>query len=155
MQRFKFNLETLLRLRKIREDEALLAVAKEARRLQEIGQSLSRTGEAYRETVTALMKLGQSRDLDVESVRAARLYGYTLMMKMSRLESSLRETAETHARLQKVLEKAMSERKAIEQLRGRRWEEYRKCLLREEGKVLDEIGAGMALRRKGEEREGA
>ncbi len=137
MRRFAFKLEKLLELRSFYEHKAELVLAEKAgrcatlqNRLNEIAQLRARTGREMYESGHSL-----------PDFRAAELYMIRLDKERDKLieELALAEAEREKARLE-YLEKHR-DKEAIEKVKERRAAEYYRDALREETKVLDEVGS--------------
>ena len=151
MKKFKFQLETLLRVTRRKKDDAERAFAEASRRLEEAREGLS--------TLLDEMQKGQ-RDYDALSQEGVRVTVGRLMTfnsffawKREQIEMQqgivLQMKSEKQKKL-KVLMEVMSYLKSIEQLKERRYQEYQAEALQEEQKMLDEIGLQLTMRRRRE-----
>lgn len=153
MKKFKFQLETLLRVTRRKKDDAEREFAAASRRLEEAREGL--------QTLLAEMQKGQ-RDYDALSqegvrVTVGRLMAFNSFFAWKREQIEMQQgivlqmKGEKQKKL-KALMAIMSYLKSIEQLKERRWQEYQAEALQEEQKMLDEIGLQLTMRRR---REGA
>lgn len=146
MKRFRFKLETLLKVTRSKKDDAEVKFAEASRIL-----------EADKEKLGDLLKEMQQGRQDYDRLTD----GYTISLgrlltfnsffewKREQIESQqdkiLRSRAERQKRLQ-VLLKLMNKLKSIEQLKAKRLQQYRDEALLEEQKLLDEIGLQLYMR---------
>ncbi len=153
MKKFKFQLETLLRVTRRKKDDAEREFAAASRRLEEAREGLN--------TLLDEMQRGQ-RDYDALSQEGVRVTVGRLMTfnsffawKREQIEMQqgivLQMKGEKQKKLKALME-VMSYLKSIEQLKERRYREYQAEALQEEQKMLDEIGLQLTMRRR---REGA
>ena len=151
MKKFKFQLETLLRVTRRKKDDAEREFAEASRRLEEAREGLS--------TLLDEMQRGQ-RDYDALSQEGVRVTVGRLMTfnsffawKREQIEMQqgivLQMKGEKQKKLQALME-VMSYLKSIEQLKERRYQEYLSEALQEEQKMLDEIGLQLTMRRRRE-----
>lgn len=151
MKKFKFQLETLLRVTRRKKDDAEREFAAASRRLEEAREGLS--------TLLDEMQRGQ-RDYDALSQEGVRVTVGRLMTfnsffawKREQIEMQqgivLQMKGEKQKKLQALME-VMSYLKSIEQLKERRYQEYLSEALQEEQKMLDEIGLQLTMRRRRE-----
>lgn len=151
MKKFKFQLETLLRVTRRKKDDAEREFAEASRRLEEAREGLS--------TLLDEMQRGQ-RDYDALSQEGVRVTVGRLMTfnsffawKREQIEMQqgivLQMKGEKQKKL-KALMDVMSYLKSIEQLKERRYQEYLSEALQEEQKMLDEIGLQLTMRRRRE-----
>ncbi len=151
MKKFKFQLETLLRVTRRKKDDAEREFAEASRRLEEAREGLS--------TLLDEMQKGQ-RDYDALSQEGVRVTVGRLMTfnsffawKREQIEMQqgivLQMKSEKQKKLKALME-VMSYLKSIEQLKERRYQEYQAEALQEEQKMLDEIGLQLTMRRRRE-----
>jgi len=149
MKKFRFQLETLLKVTRMKKEEAEVAFAEAVRRLAE--------ARAYQRQLLEEMHRGR---LDYENLskEGTRIKIGTLMSfnqffgwKRQQIEDQqqviLHANAERQKRL-KVLMEQMSALKSIEKLREKRLAEYKAEVLQEEQKMLDEIGLQLTMRNR-------
>ncbi|MGL5269798.1 MAG: flagellar export protein FliJ [Selenomonadaceae bacterium] len=153
MKKFKFQLETLLKVTKMEKEKAEVELAKISKLLTE--------QQEYMEKLRQEMQQGQK---DYERLtEGARITVGTLMTynsffawKREQLqlqdEAILQSKAQKSKRLQELLA-VRNKLESIEQLREKRFNEFRQEQLFEEQKQLDEIGLQIYTRRvrRGEE----
>ena len=151
MKKFKFQLETLLRVTRRKKDDAEREFAAASRRLEEAREGLS--------TLLEEMQKSQ-RDYDALSQEGVRVTVGRLMTfnsffawKREQIEMQqgivLQMKGEKQKKLKALME-VMSYLKSIEQLKERRYQEYQAEALQEEQKMLDEIGLQLTMRRRRE-----
>ncbi|WP_026767625.1 flagellar export protein FliJ [Selenomonas ruminantium] len=151
MKKFKFQLETLLKVTRRKKDDAEREFAEASRRLEEAREGLS--------TLLDEMQKGQ-RDYDALSQEGVRVTVGRLMTfnsffawKREQIEMQqgivLQMKSEKQKKLKALME-VMSYLKSIEQLKERRYQEYQAEALQEEQKMLDEIGLQLTMRRRRE-----
>ena len=152
MKKFKFQLETLLRVTRRKKDDAERDFAEASRKLEEAREGLN--------TLMAEMQKGQ-RDYDAlaqEGVRVTvgRLMAFNSFFAWKREQIEMQQgivlqmKGEKQKKLKALME-VMSYLKSIEQLKERRWQEYQTEALQEEQKMLDEIGLQLTMRHKRQE----
>lgn len=147
MKKFKFQLETLLKVTRMKKDDAEVKFAEASRRLEEERAVLN---ELLRQ-----MQEGQ-RDYDAltgegKSITVGRIMMFNSFFNWKRMQIEeqqqviLKARSEKQQRLNELM-KVMSYLKSIEQLKEKRWQEYQAEALFEEQKMLDEIGLQLAMR---------
>lgn len=147
MKKFKFQLETLLKVTRYRKDDAELKFAEASRhleacraKLQELMRELQEGQEEFAE-LTA----------EGKTVRVGVIMTYNSFFnwKRNQIERQqdviLKATQDKQQKL-KVLMQIMTYLKTIEQLKEKRRNEYNAELLAEEQKTLDEIGLQLSMR---------
>ena len=149
MKKFRFQLETLLKVTRMKKEEAEVAFAEAVRRLEE--------ARAYQRQLLEEMHQGQL-DYEKLSKEGTRIKIGTLMSfnrffgwKRQQIEDQqqviLAANAERQKRLKALMEQ-MSALKSIEKLKEKRLAEYKAAVLQEEQKMLDEIGLQLTMRNK-------
>lgn len=140
-------METLLKVTRMKKDDAEARFAEASRRLTEARDFL--------ETLLGEMQQGQ-RDYDNmskegKSITVGRLMAFNSFFawKRGQIENQQRVILEAKGEQQKrlkELQEVMSYLKSIEQLKEKRWQEYKDEVLFEEQKMLDEIGLQLTMR---------
>ena len=147
MKKFKFQLETLLKVTRRKKDDAELKFAEVSRRLEE-----------YKRVLQALlqeMKQGQNEYAELTSegkkvtIGVIMTYNAFFNWKKQQIDNQqqlILKTTEERQRKLKALMDLMTYLKSIEQLKEKRLREYNEELLFEEQKMLDEIGLQLYVR---------
>jgi flagellar protein FliJ len=146
MKKFRFQLDTLLRVTRMKKDEAEVRFA-----------DVSRLLEQQRQQLSLLLEEMQRGQRDYENLtKAAHLTVGTLMTynsffgwKREQIEMQQAAILQSRANRQKCLQellKLMNKLKSIEQLREKRLQQYKDAVLLEEQKMLDEIGLQLYMR---------
>ena len=147
MKKFKFQLETLLKVTRRKKEEAEMQFAEVTRRLEDQRAQLQnflqelQSGQAeYADRTSA----GKTITVDVIMI-----YTNFFNWKREQIEQQqqliLRTTQERQQKLKKLME-LITYLKSIEQLKEKRLREYNAELLAEEQKFLDEIGLQLSIR---------
>ena len=149
MKKFRFQLETLLKVTRMKKEEAEVAFAKAVRALEE--------ERAYQRQLLEEMAQGQ-RDYEKISkegthIKIGRLMSFNQFFgwKRQQIEDQQQVILRANAVRQKalkVLMEQMSALKSIEKLREKHLAEYKAEALREEQKMLDEIGLQLTMRNR-------
>ena len=147
MKKFKFQLETLLKVTQRKKDEAEIKFAEVSRRLDQHKQQL----QVYLQE----MKQGQLEFTELTSegkrvtIGVIMTYNAFFNWKRQQIEDQqqliLKTTQERQEKL-KTLMDLMTYLKSIEQLKEKRKREYNEELLFEEQQMLDEIGLPLYVR---------
>ena len=148
MKKFKFQLETLLKVTRRKKDDAEMKFAEVSRRLEEHRARLQdllrelQEGQAeYAERTSA----GKTINVDVIVT-----YNNFFNWKREQIEQQqqliLRTMQERQQKL-KILTDLMTYLKSIEQLKEKRLREYNEAALAEEQKFLDELGLQLTMRK--------
>ena len=148
MKKFKFQLETLLKVTRRKKDEAEMQFAEVTRRLED--------HRAHLQTLLQEMQAGQNEYADKTSagktitVDAIMIYTNFFNWKREQIEQQqqliLKTMQERQQKLKKLMD-IMTYLKSIEQLKEKRLREYNAELLTEEQKFLDEIGLQLSIRK--------
>ena len=149
MKKFRFQLETLLKVTRMKKEEAEVAFAQAVRALEE--------ERAYQRQLLEEMAQGQ-RDYEKISkegthIKIGRLMSFNQFFgwKRQQIEDQQQVILRANAVRQKALKvmmEQMSALKSIEKLREKRLAEYKAEALREEQKMLDEIGLQLTMRNR-------
>ena len=148
MKKFKFQLETLLKVTRRKKDDAEMKFAEVSRRLEQHRAQLQvllgelQAGQAeYAERTSA----GKTINVDVIVT-----YNNFFNWKREQIEQQqqliLRTMQERQQKL-KILTDLMTYLKSIEQLKEKRLREYNEAALAEEQKFLDELGLQLTMRK--------
>lgn len=148
MKKFKFQLETLLKVTKRKKDDAEMQFAEASRYLEECRaklQELLREMKEIQEEFAALTSEGKT-------ITIGRIMVYNQFFNWKRVQIEqqqqviLKATQDKQQKL-KALMKLMTYLKSIEQLKEKRLNEYNAAVLFEEQKTLDEIGLQLSMRK--------
>ncbi len=148
MKKFRFQLETLLKVTKRKKDDAEMQFAESSRKLEECRAKL--------QILLREMAEGQKEFADMTSegktvtVGVIMTYNEFFNWKREQIERQqeiiLRATQDKQQKL-KILMQLMTYLKSIEQLKEKRLREYNAEVLFEEQKMLDEIGLQLSMRK--------
>ncbi|MDD3115578.1 MAG: flagellar export protein FliJ [Anaerovibrio sp.] len=150
MKKFRFKLDTLLKVTRMNKEQAQVALALAVREQEEAREQLQ---EYLRE-----MAQGQQDYAELtgegKTISLGRLTTFNSFFnwKREQIEAQMRLLlAKQTARQQKLQElvAVMNKLKSIEQLREKRLRQYMAELLQEEQKQLDEIGGQLYFRSQG------
>ncbi len=147
MKRFRFQLETLLKVTRMKKEDAEVRFAEISRKLEDEKQKLAKllhemqqAQQDYEEISREGRKISIGRLMDLNSFFEWKREQIELQQKVI---LSVRQ--ERQQRLKELME-VMSYLKSIEQLKEKRWKEYQAEALFEEQKMLDEIGLQLYMR---------
>ena len=147
MKKFKFQLETLLKVTRMKKEDAEVKFAEISRKLED--------QRMHMQMLLEEMQQGQ-RDYESLSKEGKRVTVGRLMTfhsffawKREQIEMQqsliLQSKSEKQQRLKELMD-VMSYLKSIEQLKEKRLQEYKEEMLFEEQKMLDEIGLQLTMR---------
>ncbi len=147
MKKFKFQLETLLKVTRRKRDDAQMVFAEVSRRLEEQRahlQELLRELQAGQKEYADLTGAGKTVNVNVIVT-----YNNFFNWKREQIEKQqqliLKTMQERQQKLKKLME-VITYLKSIEQLKEKRLREYNEAVLAEEQKFLDEIGLQLHAR---------
>ena len=148
MKKFKFQLETLLKVTKRKKDDAEMKFAEASRKLEEqrakLQGLLRELAEGQEEFAD---KTSEGKTVTVGVIMT---YNSFFNWKRKQIEQQqdvvLKATQDKQQKL-KILMQLMTYLKSIEQLKEKRRNEYNAEVLFEEQKMLDEIGLQLSMRR--------
>ena len=148
MKRFKFQLETLLKVTQRKKDEAEQKFAEASRRVEDERERLNillREMKHGQDEYAALIT-GEGKTVTVAVIMTYNtFFGWKRQQIEKQQQSLLAAMAEKQKKL-KILMQMMTKLKSIEQLKEKRLREYNEEALREEQKLLDELGLQMTMR---------
>lgn len=147
MKKFKFQLETLLKVTQRKKDDAELKFAESSRYLEECRAKLQVLLRELQECQNEFAELtGEGKTVTVDIIT---IYNSFFNKKRAEIEDQqqviLKATQDKQEKL-KILMQLMTYLKSIEQLKEKRRREYNEQLLFEEQKLLDEIGLQLHMR---------
>lgn len=149
MKKFRFQLETLLKVTRMKKEDAEVAFAEASRKLED--------ARAVLQDLMDEMQRGQRdyESLSREGIRVnvGRLMTFNSFFAWKREQIEIQQGIILQARGEKQkklkeLMDVMSYLKSIEQLKEKRLQEYKEEAMQEEQKMLDEIGLQLTMRKK-------
>ena len=150
MKKFRFKLETLLGVTRRKKEDAERAFAKATRKVEEERERLN----VYMQEMQTVQREYTEQTKEGKRISVGRLMTYTSYVNWKRRQIEeqqqyiLHLQSERQQRLKELLE-LMSKLKSIEQLKEKRWQQYKEEVLFEESKQLDEIGLQLYMRKAG------
>ena len=150
MKKFRFKLETLLGVTRRKKEDAERLFAEATRKLEEERARLTELLEEMQRVQAEYKEQTQ----EGKRISVGRLMTYTSYVNWKReqieaqQQAIMQAQAERQKRLKELLE-LMSKLKSIEQLKEKRWQQYKEEVLFEESKQLDEIGLQLYMRKAG------
>lgn len=146
VKKFKFQLETLLKVTKMKRDEAEVAFAEATRQLENAQAQLRQYLQDMRQGQLDYERLTTKGTISLGKLMA---YNSFFDWKRAQIENQqqiiLKCRQERQRKLATLLE-VIHRLKSIEQLKERRRREYLQEMLHEEQKQLDEIGLQLYVR---------
>jgi flagellar FliJ protein len=141
MKRFQFSLETLLSLRKEREQECEIALAAAAGELAKIERRIEEARSSGDRAFSTEMST-------LDDFRARDLLWMKSVKDCKSLEKPRQEAAGKMNEARKKYNRAHSERTALDKLREKRMEQWKFKVKQEEIKRLDETAKGADVRKR-------
>ena len=147
MKKFKFQLETLLKVTRRKKEDAEVKFAEVSRRLEEQRARLTQLLEEMQRGQREYEELsGEGKTLTVGRIMTYNSFFNWKRMQIEEQQKLILKTREEKQRALKELMDVMSYLKSIEQLKEKRLQEYKDLMLFEEQKMLDEIGLQLYMR---------
>jgi flagellar export protein FliJ len=146
MRRFEFRLATLLRVRELRELEALRRFAAQQAEIARLDR-LIREAQKEIDACHGVLR-GHLREPCLDPLELTRLRAWVGLLRRQLLErQELRSRrAAGLEQLRRELRRARTQKQSLERLRERRWQEYRRVRNLREGVALDELARQMQSR---------
>lgn len=141
MKRFRFSLDTLLTLRREREQECEIDLARAVGKLAEIDRRINEAA-AFGERAFAFRETG------LESLRARERLWTKSVADLKALERPRRDAAAVVEEKRRVYAEAHSQWAALDKLRERMFEKWRTDMRKEEARLLDETAVGTMARKR-------
>lgn len=147
MKKFRFRLETLLKFRRMQEEQAQIKLAEATDRLRKEQELL---GDLQNKLALNLNRLNNEQ-AGQPTIETLKTFSYYIDKIKSEIVAQLEQVAKAKAYRQEcltILEAAIKQRKLVDNLRKKRLEQYNNELLQEEQKILDELGTQAFMRDK-------
>ncbi len=138
-KRFEFRLDTLLKVRRIREREAKRKVAAQHAVIAQLDWLDEQTTAEISRQQDALLTGQQAGRLDPVELQRGRGWIAHLRRTVSLRHAQREHLQEELLHLQAVLREARTQTRVIEKLRERRWDDYRRVRDRTEQAAADEL----------------
>lgn len=139
MRRFRFRLETVLDVRRLREREAQRAVAARRQELDRVEQLNRETRRAIAEQQYALRQAQRSGPVQPAALAQGRAWIAQLRNSLLQREALRRDLAVRLSAALQALRQARVQSRMIEKLRERRLGEHTRAVQRYEQNVSDEL----------------
>ncbi len=130
MKRFVFGLETLRRLRIQKRREAEIELGKISALCQQIVQAMQDTQNQI---------AAGPQTLEPEWIIQEQAYLARLKSNLEQMASELLDSRRIEANWRQALSFAQQQEEIVENLRDAQWKRWRKAMLKEEQKVLDDL----------------
>lgn len=148
MKKFKFQLETLLKVTRRKKDEAEMAFAEVSRRLEEHRAQLQNLLQELQEGQAEYAgRTSEGKTITVDVIMIYTNFFNWKREQIERQQDLILKTIQERQQKLKKLTDLITYVKSIEQLKEKRLREYNAELLAEEQKFLDEVGLQLSIRR--------
>lgn len=145
MKKFRFRLDTLLKVRQMQKEQAELEYAAAANRLISAESLLEQTKQQLSDSV-ASFQISRDKLISIELLKTYHSYFDKIRKDIVEQKEQVRQKNLERQEKLTLLNAAMNRLKIIENLRTKRFEEFRTELLREEQQQLDELGMQLYVR---------
>ena len=148
MKRFKFQLETLLKVTRIKKDKAEVKFAECTQRLEDQKRQLTTLMDEMQQGHRDYEGLTKKKNITVGTLMT---FNSFFAWKREQIEMQQQMIMQSISDRQKALQElmdVMNKLKSIEQLKEKKLQQYNEEALQEESKMLDEIGLQLHSRAK-------
>lgn len=147
MKSFKFRLESLLKFRKMQKEQAQISFWQATNQFRIEKEELARLEEEILKNMS-LLRTSQQELLSIETFKSYQYYFDKMKKEIRQQEQSVKLADEYRHKCLSSLEDAVKGHKVVEKFREKKLQNYQVELLREEQKILDEIGLQLYVREK-------
>ena len=147
MKKFRFRLETLLKFRKMEEEQAQIKLTEASMRLYKEQELLNQ----FQNKLLGSLTLLSEEHAGSPTIETLKTFSYYIDKIKRDIIFQQEQIVKAEAYRQEclvALENAMQQRKLVDNLRKKRLEQYNIELLQDEQKVLDELGTQAFMRNK-------
>jgi flagellar protein FliJ len=147
MKKFRFRLETLLKFRKMEEEQAQIKMTEANMRLYKEQEFLNQ----FQNKLLGSLTLLSEEHAGSPTIETLKTFSYYIDKIKKDIIFQQEQIVKAEAYRQECLvglEAAMKQRKLVDNLRKKRLEQYNIELLQDEQKVLDELGTQAFMRNK-------
>ncbi len=138
-RRFRFPLQTLLRVRELYEREAKRKVAAQSAEIARVGQLIEQTAAEVIRQQDVLRQRQRDAALDPLDLQRGRAWIAHLRRTIAGLHTQRATLQERLRQLQGEFREARKQRRVIDKLRERRWAEYARDRKQKEQAAADEL----------------
>ena len=148
MKKFKFQLETLLKVTRRKKDDAEMQFAEVTKRLEEHRAHLQQLLHELQSGQQEFSEMtGEGKTVTVGVIMTYNNFFNWKREQIEQQQQLILRTLQERQKKLKALTDIMTYLKSIEQLKEKRLREYNEELLFEEQKMLDEIGLQLSVRK--------
>ena len=145
MKQFKFQLEALLRMRRLQQEEAQMHLAQAISRYQAEVLVLERLQDEHKAQLHQF-RAEQAKKQTVETLKNYCFYIDKLNVNITVQHEQVEAAEQYRCTCLATLAEATTKLKLVEKLREKRLAEYKAELLQQEQKMLDELGMQVFMR---------
>ena len=139
MKKFQFKLESVLKIRKQAEQEALIDLQEAESQLKKILDHIASLEKEILETETSLRSQARQA-LSAQEIAYHSSYIQLTRVKIEKMQDNMLRAKNNVEEKRQIAVKAMQERKMIEKLKEKRYSQWEKEIVEKERSQLDEIG---------------
>ena len=148
MKKFKFQLETLLKVTQRKKDDAEMQFAEVSKRLEEHRAHLQELLQQLQQGQAEFSEMtGEGKTVNVGVIMTYNNFFNWKREQIEKQQQLILKTMQERQQKLKALTDIMTYLKSIEQLKEKRLREYNEEVLFEEQKMLDEIGLQLSVRK--------
>jgi flagellar FliJ protein len=148
MKRFRFSLDPLLQIRKRTEEEAKQALAAKKREIAREREAMAELAQQLALQQQQQMQQRQHNSERVDAMRAGVLFRFACKSQMMRTGARIDTLYAEADALQYRLTKATQQRRAIELLREKRFNEWKREANRQEQIFIDDVSQQGYIRKQ-------
>ncbi|HWR05346.1 flagellar export protein FliJ [Sporomusa sp.] len=148
MKKFRFRLDTLLKFRKMQEEQAQIKLAEATTRLNKEHEQLGIFQNQLASNLTLLSQKQSSGSSTIETLKTFSYYIDKIKRLISEQKIQVAKAAGYQQECLTELEGAIQQRKLVSNLQKKCLDQYNEELLQEEQKILDELGTQAFVRSK-------
>lgn len=145
MKQFKFQLEALLRMRRLQQEEAQMHLAQATSRHQTEVMVLERLQDEQKAQLNQF-RSEQAKKQTIDILKNYYFYIDKLNVNITAQHVQVEEAEQYRCTCLAALAEATTKLKLVEKLREKRLAEYKAELLQQEQKMLDELGMQVFMR---------
>jgi len=147
MKQFKFQLEALLRMRRMQKDEAQMRLA-QATSQYHIELAALQNLQSEQKNLMDLFRANQVKKQTVDTLKNYYYYFDKLNINIAAQQEQVEIAEQYRCTCLAALEAATTNHKLVEKLKEKRLDEYRAEVLQQDQKMLDELGMQVFMRNR-------
>jgi len=141
MKKFSYKLEPVLRVKHFREKRLMLEYSKVAGKMEAFRNQIYESDQLIKKHSDDASRVMAGKVFDLQEEKLLRSYYTELQKKKEMAKEQISGYEEEFNRQKSIIENARRERRLLEILREKKYEQYRIEMQREEMKMLDEFNA--------------